>query len=206
MEARTPPSVILIGGSSHAGKSSAAAALAARLDRPVLSTDSLARHPGRPWRPGGEAPPPHVAEHYGALAPEELIASVLDHYRNMWPMVRALIERHVHEPALGPLVLEGSALWPPSVAELDLASVGAVWITASGELFSSRIRRESDYARRDAEGRRLIDSFLARTEIYDARMMKAVRRLGLPFVEAKSGEAVQALADRCLRRIMDARA
>ena len=41
--------VILIGGSSHTGKSTAAREIAGRLGWSHLSTDSLARHPGRPW-------------------------------------------------------------------------------------------------------------------------------------------------------------
>lgn len=41
--------VILIGGSSHAGKSTLAQALAAELGWSYGSTDKRARHPGRPW-------------------------------------------------------------------------------------------------------------------------------------------------------------
>ncbi len=41
--------VILIGGSSHAGKSTLGQAIAAKLGWSYRSTDKLARHPGRPW-------------------------------------------------------------------------------------------------------------------------------------------------------------
>ncbi|MEK1850498.1 MAG: hypothetical protein AAAC48_01095 [Phyllobacterium sp.] len=41
--------VILIGGSSNVGKSTVADALAEKLGRCCVSTDSLAKHPGRPW-------------------------------------------------------------------------------------------------------------------------------------------------------------
>src|SRR5690606_41363789 len=69
--------VVLIGGTSHAGKSTAARAVADRLGFECRTTDRLARHPGRPWRtPVGEVPP-HVAEHYRALAVDARIASGL---------------------------------------------------------------------------------------------------------------------------------
>lgn len=42
--------VILIGGSSHAGKSTVAESLAAKLGWSYLSTDRLAAHPGLPLR------------------------------------------------------------------------------------------------------------------------------------------------------------
>ena len=43
--------VVLIGGSSHAGKSTVSESLAATLGWEHLSTDRQAAHPGRPWRP-----------------------------------------------------------------------------------------------------------------------------------------------------------
>ena len=46
--------VVLIGGSSHVGKSTLSEALAARMGWERLSTDSLALHPGRPWKPAPE--------------------------------------------------------------------------------------------------------------------------------------------------------
>ena len=190
--------VVLIGGSSHTGKSTLARAIAERVGGRALSTDSLARHPGRPWRQPGEAVPDHVARHYGTLTTEALLASVLAHYDRMWPMVRELIRFHADDPAQDLLVLEGSALWPEAVAELDHPAVRAMWLTAEPALITRRMHAESGYEARDAEGRRLIDAFLARTLAYDAAMMEAVRRLRLPFVEAGEGETTEGLAARCL--------
>ena len=63
--------VILIGGSSHAGKSPLGLSLAAKFGWSYRSTDKLARHPGRPWVSANKkAIPEHVAEHYGTLSVE----------------------------------------------------------------------------------------------------------------------------------------
>ena len=49
--------VVLIGGTSHVGKSTASELLAGTLGWAHVSTDSLARHPGRPWKPAPEKVP-----------------------------------------------------------------------------------------------------------------------------------------------------
>src|SRR5436853_7820845 len=98
--------VMLIGGPSHAGKSTLAQALAARLGWRCMSTDRLARYPGRPW--GGV--PAHVAEHYRALSPDELIDDVIRHYARMWPAIRSVIAAHAGDHSTERLILEGSAI------------------------------------------------------------------------------------------------
>lgn len=175
--------VALIGGTSHAGKSTTARVVAARLGAEVISTDSLARHPGRPWPTPTWVVPDHVAEHYRTLTPDELIASVLAHYARMWPIVRERIEARAADQQAVPLVLEGSALWPQLVTELDLRQVRTVWLTADDALVDARIRRESRHEAADPAGRQLIESFAARTRLYNAKMLAQVRRLGLPLVE-----------------------
>jgi 2-phosphoglycerate kinase len=175
--------VALIGGTSHAGKSTTARAVAARLGGEAISTDSLARHPGRPWPTPTWVVPDHVAEHYSTLTPDELLASVLAHYRRMWPMVRERIAARAADAGAAPLVLEGSALWPELVAELRLPAARGVWLTADDAVFDSRIRSESRFDHADPAGRRLIERFAARTRLYNAAMLAHVRRLGLPLVE-----------------------
>jgi 2-phosphoglycerate kinase len=190
--------VALIGGTSHAGKSTTARAAAARLGGEAVSTDKLARHPGRPWPTPTWVVPDHVAEHYRTLTPEELIASVLDHYGRMWPMVRELIEARAADESAAPLVLEGSALWPELVAELDLPGVRAIWLTADDALFDARIRRESRHGEADPAGRQLIERFAARTRLYNVRMVAQARRLGLPLVEVTAAMSEDEVTDAVL--------
>lgn len=59
---------ILIAGTSHVGKSTFAARLTKALGCSLISTDSLARHPGRPW----PTVRPAVAEFYSSLSPETI--------------------------------------------------------------------------------------------------------------------------------------
>ncbi len=197
---RGGPRVILIGGSSNVGKTTLAAHLARRPGWRRASTDYLARHPGRPWRPAPEQVPPHVAEHYLGLTTEALIASVQAHYRALWPRIEAMIGEHAEDPALERLVLEGSALWPEAVAGLHMPAVSAIWLTADDRLFETRIHAESRYAEADERGRSMIDKFLERTRRFNLAMMREVRRLGLAYVEVDEAMDVGAVADICLSR------
>lgn len=190
--------ILLIGGPSHAGKSTLGARLAERLGWTYRPTDTLARHPGRPW-PMGDAPvKPHVAEHYLTLSPDDLIDSVMAHYRRtVWPLAEALIREAVSRGES--LVLEGSALWPADVAGLDLPQVAGVWLTADPDLIRRRILAESGHATADAQGRRMIESFLQRAVDFDALVRADAERLGLPVVVV--GADVDRLADECLARL-----
>ena len=129
--------VILIGGASHTGKTTLAESLGKMLNWSASSTDSLARHPGRPW----PSVRPHVGEHYLKLSQEAIFQFLLVHHANMWPSTRDLISRHVSGSIADALVLEGSALRPEYVAELDILAIEAVWLTASDRLIRDRILR-----------------------------------------------------------------
>jgi 2-phosphoglycerate kinase len=191
------PRCILIGGASHLGKSSVARHIAAALGFTHVSTDSLARHPGRPWPTPDWAVPPHVAEHYGTLTDDELIASVLTHYRNMAPMIAELVRERSEEG----LVLEGSALLPETAAGFLADGIGAVWLVADDGLTSRRIRAESRYDRADETGRHLIDRFIARNVLLNAVIRDTAVERGLPVIEVTEQMTVAEVADRCLLEI-----
>jgi len=171
--------VLLIGGSSNVGKSTVAGILGARPGWTVMSTDRMARHPGRPWPMAGQPVKPHVAAHYGTLSQGELIRSVLTRYRNMEPLIRRLVERHARDETQERLVLEGSGLLPETVAAFDPVDIAAVWLTTDDATFGTRIRRESHYDALDANGRALVDAFLGRTLLYNRHMVREAETRGL---------------------------
>lgn len=160
---------MLIGGASHAGKSTVTRLVAARFDLDQVSSDGLARHPGRPWRDHpSERVPAHVADHYRTLPLDSLMDSVLTHYRALWPVVRSLIQDRLDAPSRPGLIIEGSALLPESMAELTDSRVRAVWLISAPSLITARIRAESGYASRSPLDRALIDAFTARAIAFNA--------------------------------------
>lgn len=175
--------VVLIGGTSHTGKSTVARAVAERLGFACRSTDTLARHPGRPWRTVEWEPPPHVAEHYATLDVDELIRSVSDHYARLWPRIEELVVDGARGDGPG-LVLEGSALWPARVAGLmTVPGTRAVWLTADETVLRERMRASAHYPELSDQERHLVDKFLARAERFQTLIAQAVDCHGLPRVD-----------------------
>ena len=190
--------VILIGGSSSVGKSTLAKSLARKLGWTSISTDKLARHPGRPWKTDLGSVPEQVAEHYLSLSVADLIVDVLRHYRGMWPAIEAMITCHANDPSTDRLILEGSALWPESAAVLGRDNVAAIWLTASNDLFRLRIRNQSRFDEASAREKSMIQKFLGRTLLYNKRMMDAVERLGLLSMDVEAASSLDELCDAFL--------
>ncbi|CAN7148917.1 AAA family ATPase [Phyllobacterium sp. LjRoot231] len=170
--------VILIGGSSNVGKSRVARALAEKIGWRCVSTDSLAKHPGRPWRQTNKKVPDHVAEHYLSLKANELLESVILHHRKMSPLVAELVRVTVNDAGLGKLVLEGSALWPFITSGHRLKEVGAVWLTASPDALRSRIYEGSGFLTANEQNRGMISRFLERTLLFDRKTAALVSEHG----------------------------
>ena len=192
--------VVLIGGTSHTGKSTVARAVAERLGFDCRSTDKLARHPGRPWRTPEWAPPPHVAEHYSGLDVDELIRSVLDHYDRLWPRIEELITDRVTGDGPG-LVLEGSALWPARVAGLTaVPGTRAVWFTADEAVLRERMRSSAGYAQLTGREQYLVDKFLARAERFQTLVAQGVDAHDLARIDT-GGRSVGELADAVLAAV-----
>ena len=190
--------VVLIGGTSHVGKSTLSESLAEALGWEHVSTDSLARHPGRPWKPVPEKVPDHVAEHYLTLSVEELIEHVLLHYRvNVWPRVEVILDTRLDDSSATGIVLEGSAIWPEFVADLDFDKVAASWLTADDEVLRKRIYAGSLYSLKSSRERKMIDTFLERTLAYNALMVAAANRQDFTLLDVL-GSDVAELTKRCL--------
>lgn len=172
--------VILIGGPSHAGKSTLAQHLSESLGWKVIATDQLARHPGRPWKTPPETVPEPVAGHYLSLSVDELLADVLRHYRGLWPTISRLTKHRETN-----LIVEGSALWPDLVVPMLSENVTALWLTASDNSLKRRIYEDSEYDKAVGEPKEMIRKFTERTLLYNWQMMKVLHRLGLPSVNVE---------------------
>jgi 2-phosphoglycerate kinase len=183
---------ILIGGRSHAGKSTVTANLAGQLGWTIVSTDKLGRHPGRPWG----AVPEHVATHYTTLDDSAILDAVVDHQRAMWPLIEATVRNHLSGSATR-LVLEGSAIMPAEAATLGLPTVAAVWLTGSDPFLRRRIEADSGYAEADPATRHLIDRFIVRNQGLDAILRAEARQHGLPVVDVE-GKSLAEVAEACL--------
>ena len=119
-------------GSSHVGKSTLSGRWRPSWDGPTSPQTTLARHPGRPWKPEPEKVPDNVAEHYISLSVDELLRDVLCHYRvNVWPKVEAIVAAYSNDTSRAGVIVEGSALWPEFATSLNSHRTAALWLTNS---------------------------------------------------------------------------
>lgn len=200
--------IILIGGTSHTGKSSLASALAERLGWDMVSTDKLARHPGRPWRTPPDQVPDHVIEHYGgSLTVPELIEDVLRHYKkNVWPQVERMVATQLSKPQREDgLVLEGSALWPDWFRLLDGDGIAGVWLTANPELIRERIYENSSFLTKSAQERRWIDQFLARSLAFDILLREIVDQQDLLSIDVAAIPTLEDQLEICMGMVQPGR-
>jgi 2-phosphoglycerate kinase len=189
--------IFLIGGTSHCGKSTLAELLSATIHAKLLSTDSLARHPGRPWKQPPEVLPRHVAEHYTSLSADELVASVYVHYEKLWPSIYSIIASHLQTSAR--LVIEGSALLPQAVHTLKHERIVAVWLYASADFLVKRIHTSSNYQEKTTYEQQLINKFIERTLAFNEVLMKQAAVLNLRNIAVEDFPDTEALIKACLQ-------
>lgn len=175
---------LLIGGTSHCGKSTLARQVGDALGLPVQSTDGLARHPGRPWL---DIPAP-VAEFYQSLSEETIYWFLRVHHTNMWPLLAREIAQQLREP--GGFVMEGSALRPESMAGLGPDDLLVLCLHADADFLVERIRQESDYATREPGQRQLIDAFISRSLRDNDEIIAAAREHRIWLVDGADPTAV----------------
>lgn len=191
--------VLLIGGTSHVGKSTLARAMAAKLGGEHVSTDSLARHPGRPWATSTGPFPEHLRTHYLSLSADELTTEQLRHYQRLWPRIEAMTAARATDTSAPRLVLEGSGVLPRHAAALT--STAAVWLTASTDVLRDRIYSASRFDDLAPEEKAIVGKFLGRTEQYDQLILRAVTSLGLPSIDTSTAPSTVELIEQCLQAI-----
>ncbi|MCJ9749828.1 hypothetical protein MOV61_03745 [Neorhizobium sp. BETTINA12A] len=184
---------ILIAGSSHVGKTTLAKRLAETLNLNMVSTDSLGRHPGRPW----PSVRPPVAEYYRRLSPKTIYWFLRVHHENMWPGLKRMIDGEIE--ARKPFVLEGSALRPEFIAPLVSETLVGICLHADTDFLRERMRAEAGYLQAGGDDRAMFDAFIERSVHDNAEMHKAARENGLRIVDAADPHAVDNLFDELVR-------
>ncbi|MBT9370189.1 hypothetical protein KLP42_09780 [Rhizobium sp. CSW-27] len=180
---------ILIGGTSHVGKSTLAARLAARLQWPVGSTDDMARHPGRPW----PDPRPQVAEFYAGLSPETIHWFLKVHHDNMWPLITQRLASTAARQET--LILEGSALRPERTTSLRSTELAAFLLHLSPERLVQRMHATSAYREQDRSRRMIIDRFIDRSLRDSADLQASARQHDVPILDAEQPDLLETVLD-----------
>ena len=185
---------ILITGTSHVGKTTFARRLADELRWNILSTDDLARHPGRPW----PTVRPAIAEYYERLSSETIHWFLKVHHQNIWPVIRRKIKEEIH--AGRPFIFEGSALRPEYLAALNPAFTASICLYAEDGFLEERMRREEGYSRVEAPHQSIIDKFIERSLRENIEMQAAAQTHHMKLVNVADTGAMNALYEDLLRQ------
>ncbi|SNB79282.1 MULTISPECIES: hypothetical protein [unclassified Agrobacterium] len=180
-------STILIAGTSHVGKSTLAGLLSERLRCEAISTDSLARHPGRPW-PGIPAP---VEEYYSQLSAETIHWFLKIHHQNIWPLIRTMIDSRSGTGT--PAIFEGAALRPELISPLLGSTVAGVFLHAGNDFLLERMRSLARYEDATADKRRIMDAFIERSLRENTDMLASAREHHVPVVDVTQPQAFEIL-------------
>ncbi|WP_435658453.1 hypothetical protein [Brucella pituitosa] len=185
---------ILITGTSHVGKTSFAHSLADKLGWNIISTDDLARHPGRPW----PTMRPAIAEYYERLSSETIHWFLKVHHQNIWPVIGRKIEDEIH--ARRPFIFEGSALRPEYLATLNTAFTACVCLYAKAGFLQERMHGGAGYSKAEAPHRAIIDKFIERSLRENTEMQAAAQTHHIKLVNVADSSAMDALYKDLLRR------
>jgi 2-phosphoglycerate kinase len=180
-------SCVLIAGSSHTGKTTLAQQVGQALGWTLLSTDKLARHPGRPWP---DIPQP-VAEYYARLSAETIYWFLRVHHENMRSGILQKIDEARNSRTS--MVFEGSALRPEYVAARMSAQTIGVCLYADEVFLQDRMRSASQYSSCDQDQRMTIDKFIDRSSQDNFEIHSSAKACGLICVDASDAGAVEQL-------------
>ncbi|WP_454700487.1 AAA family ATPase [Agrobacterium burrii] len=180
-----PLSTILIAGTSHVGKSTLAGLLSEKLGCEAISTDSLARHPGRPW-PSIPAP---VEEYYAELSADTIHWFLKVHHQNIWPLIRSMIDSSSGNAA----IFEGAALRPELISPLLGNTVAGVFLHAGNDFLLERMRSHAGYDDATASQRRIMDAFIERSLRENTEMLASAQQHHVPVVDVTKPQALETL-------------
>ncbi|NER51233.1 MAG: hypothetical protein F6J92_32110 [Symploca sp. SIO1A3] len=194
--------VYLIGGSSHTGKTSIAQSIASQLCWHFQSTENIAQHVNRPWQTPPKPVKRFVAYHYETLSGEQLVADLERHYnRNVWPTASELITTHACDHRQSHIVVEGAALLPDLVSQIDFENVAKIWLTAPDEVLRERIHKTSEYELKSSSEKLLIDKFVERTCRINHRITSKAETYSLTAVDTSNYSSLSDLERVVLRKL-----
>lgn len=196
--------VILIGGAPMVGKSTIARKLAAQLEYGCLSTDDLGQaigavttaqsHPAFHEMDGGD-----YREYYITRSVDDLIADAERRHAALWPAIARVISTHASWG--DPVVLEGWALYPSTVAQLALPNITSLWLVADDKVLEARVRTAVDFYRGASDEEAMIRHFVARSVWHNRLICRQASDLGLPTIRVADLDTVDMLALRCFEFI-----
>ena len=189
------PSGLLLLGTSHVGKSTCAEAVGRAVGWPVVSTDKLGRHPGRPWT----GTPDPVIEFYLRMTDDAIHWFLLMHHENMRPVIQERL-RALRAAGAG-FVLEGAALRPEHLSGWEVGDALVACLYVEPQVLRERLLSASDHSRQDDRIKVAIDRFAERSLRENEALVQAAIGHGVRVVDVTDPNDADRLAGELASRL-----
>ncbi len=195
--------VILIGGAPGVGKTTLGRSLAIKLGITSLTIDDLMTATRAVTTPESH-PGLHVMsvvnyiEYFTMSSVDKLKADATVHHDATWPAVEKVIRYHASSWGSS-IVIDGWALRPGRVAQLDLANVTSYWLVADPAVLEERERKNIDFIRNSPDPERMLKNFLARSLWYNELVMDQATELEQNILHQNGETAVDQLCHEVLK-------
>ena len=197
--------VLLLGGAPMSGKTTVARVLAAELAWDLVHIDDLAQAvravasedalgaldpmAGYDWR-----------EYYLQRSADELVSDAVRAHVALWPAIKAVTASRASWGL--PAVIEGWALSPALVRAAALPeAVCAVWLSATEDVFTPRVRAEEGFYAGASDEQGVISKFAARSIRLDEVQTREARAEGFAVVSV-AGDMSVASTTREVRSLL----
>jgi 2-phosphoglycerate kinase len=178
---RVLPHVLWLGGSTCAGKTTVARLLAAEHGLRLYACDDAFEEHRRRARPERYPGFCRIMDLSGpelcALPVDQQVEGLTGFYRDQMEMI---VEDLLRLPGSGPILAEGSGLFPDLVAPFLAAPTKALWLIATPEFRRQRYPERGSWVSETPEG--IFQRWMERDDILAARRAEQAAALGLAVV------------------------
>jgi 2-phosphoglycerate kinase len=198
------PTVVLIGGTSGAGKTTLGRALAAKLDAVSLTCDDLAlalraittpeSHPGLHLMNI-----PNAADYFTFSSVEKLIADASAQQKAVWPAIERVIRVRAKQKTR--IVIDGWFLRPSEVATLGIENLTSFWINVDRNILEERERVLTKDLGQSSEPERMLQTFLGRSYWHNDLIRRQAEREGLTVLRQDGNVSVEEMCSTVINEL-----
>lgn len=142
------------------GKSTVAKIIASKLEWPCISTDDI----GEVLQTVTDINPmkgQDYTDYYINTDKEKLIEDIIKYHAQIESAIKKLID--IHSTWGNPIIIEGWALYPDILDDLDTEEVKSVWLIANKQLLESRLQSNTSFYKDTENPEKMLENYLYRS-------------------------------------------
>lgn len=193
------PKVILIGGTPFSGKTTIARKIASVLEYSCISTDDIGAAIKAiipEYSPMTEI---DYREYYIKHNVSELIEHTEKLHQKLWPAIENVIK--AHSLWSNPIVVEGWALRPEKVLNLEYNNVKSIWFLADEKLLEERVKKDKDFYLGASDEGKMITHYLQRSFHTNKEIENFSKVNKIDVIKISKCESSDFILKKCLKKL-----